>query len=316
MKLAAASLLLWTGIAAAQAFPARTVHIVVPFTPGTGADILARLLGPRLSERWKVAAVTDNKPGATGNIGAEFVAKAPPDGHTLLFSATSFVTAPALYRNLPFDPVASFAPVVLISTSAMAVVVHPQLPARTVREFIALAKREPGKLHYSSPGNGGPQHLAMELFKLETGIDIVHVPYKGAAGALGDVIAGHVQATIFALQTVHPHVANGRLRALGVMSSERSAAYPEVPTLKEQGLAGLEVETWYAAYAPANTPAAVVLKINHDLNQALQEPAVREALARQGMSPAGGPPQRLEALVKSELERWARVVSAAGIKAD
>ncbi|MGH8723346.1 MAG: Bug family tripartite tricarboxylate transporter substrate binding protein [Burkholderiales bacterium] len=304
------------GVAFAQDYPSRTVHVVVPYTPGTGADILARLLGPRLGERWKVAVVTENKAGATGNIGAELVAKSAPDGHTLLFVATSFGTTPALARGLPFDPVKSFAPVALVATRALVVVVNPQLAARSVRELVELARREPGKLHYSSPGNGGPQHLAMELLKLETGMDIVHVPYKGAAGAIADVVGGHVQATIAAVQTAQPQVHSGKLRALGVMSTERSQAFPEVPTLREQGLAELEVETWYGAFAPAGTPLQVVNRVNSDLNTLLKDQSIRELLAKQGMTPAGGPPERLGALVKSELARWTRVVNAAGIKAD
>jgi len=303
------------GFASAQEFPARTVHLVVPYTPGTGADILARLLGARLAERWKVAVVTENKPGATGNIGAAFVAKSAPDGHTLLFVATSFGTTPALGK-LPFDPVKSFSPVVLVATSGLVVVVNPQLPARSMRELVELARREPGKLHYSSPGNGGPQHLAMELLKLELGIDIVHVPYKTAAGALGDVVGGHVQATIAAVQTAQPQVATGQLRALAVLSAERSKAFAEVPTLREQGLPGVEIETWYGAFAPAGTPAAAVSRINADLNALLAEPGIREFLARQGMTAVGGPPERLSELVQRELERWTRVVNAAGIKAD
>lgn len=304
------------GSAIAQDFPSRPVHLIVPFTPGTGADILARLLGPRLGERWNVAVVTENKAGATGNIGAEFVSRSAPDGHTLLFVATSFGTTPALSKHLPFDPVKSFAPVALVATSGLVVVAYPQLPARSVPELVALAKREPGKLHYSSPGNGGPQHLAMELLKLETGMNIVHVPYKGAAGALADVVGGHVQATIAAVQTAQPHVLSGKLRALGVMSAERSQAFPDVPTLKEQGLPGLDVETWYGVFAPARTPAPTIGKVNGDLNALLKDASIRELLAKQGMTAAGGPPERLGELVKRELARWTRVVNAAGIKAD
>jgi tripartite-type tricarboxylate transporter receptor subunit TctC len=287
----------------------------VPSTPGTGADILARLLGPRLAERWKVAVVTENKAGATGNIGADFVARSAADGYTLLFVATSFGTTPALTR-VPFDPVKSFAPVALVATSGLVVVLNPQVPARSMRELIELVKREPGKLHYSSPGNGGPQHLAMELLKLETGMNIVHVPYKSAAGALADLVGGHVQATIAAVQTAQPQVASGKLRAVGVMSAERSQAFPEVPTLREQGLPELEVETWYGAFAPAGTPTAVVDKINADLNLLLKEPEIRDFLRKQGMSAAGGSRERLGELVKRELARWTRVVGAAGIKAD
>jgi tripartite-type tricarboxylate transporter receptor subunit TctC len=259
---------------------------------------------------------TENKPGATGNIGADFVAKAAPDGHTLLFVATSFGTTPALQKNLPYDPVKSFDPVALIATSGLVVVVHPQVPARSMKELIELAKRQPGKMHYSSPGNGGPQHLAMELVKLETGMNIVHVPYKAAAGALADVVGGHIDATVAAVQTAHPHVQSGRLRALAVMSLERSSAYPDVPTMKEQGLPDLEVETWYGAFAPANTPSQIIQKLNSDLNAVLRDAQVREVIEKQGMSPVGGTPQRLAELVKNEIPRWARVVAAAGIKAD
>jgi tripartite-type tricarboxylate transporter receptor subunit TctC len=303
-------------LAQEAAFPTRTVQIVVPFTPGTGADILARLVGPRLSERWKVAVITDNRPGATGNIGAEFVSKAAPDGHTILFAATAFGMTPTLYRKLPFDPVKSFSPVAQIATSSLGLVVHPHLPVKSVRELVQLAKRRPGQILYSSPGNGGPQHLTMELLKLETGIDMVHVPYKGLAGAITDVMAGHVQAMISALQTAHPYVTSGRLRMVGVMSAERSPAFPAVPTFKEQGLPRMEVYTWYGSFAPAGTPSPVVARLNGELNNILQQPDVRELLAKQGMNPAGGPPERLGDLVKQELARWDRVVKAANIKAD
>src|SRR5882762_8062510 len=315
-------ILLLAGICAFQAangqdvYPNRAVHITVPYTPGTGADILARVLGPRLAERWRSAVVVENRVGATGNIGTEYVAKAAPDGYMLLFTATSFGTNPALVRTLPFDPVKSFAPVVLAATSSVAVIVNPQVPAKSLREFIDLSKREPGKMHYSSPGNGGPQHLAMELLKLEAGIDLVHVPYKGAGGALTDLIGGHVQAMISALQTAAPHVQSGRLRMLAVMSGERSPAFPEVPTAKEQGWPQLEVETWYGLFAPAGTPVDVVTKLNRDINLLLHNGEIRELLSRQGMAAAGGTPERFGALVRQELARWTRVVDAAGIKAD
>jgi tripartite-type tricarboxylate transporter receptor subunit TctC len=302
---------------AQETYPSRPVHVVVPYTPGTGADILSRVLGPKLSERWKAAVVTDNRPGATGNIGAELAAKAAPDGYTLLLTATSFVTNPALSRGkVPFDPVKDFEPVALLATGGLGVYVHPSVPAKSMRELIDLARREPGKLYYSSPGNGGPQHLAMELLKLETGINLVHVPYKGAGGAIADLVGGHVQAMVSALQTVAPHVHAGRLRMLGVMSAERAPAFPGVPTLKEQGLPDLEVETWYALFAPAGAPAAIVSRLNADIDALLKEPDVKEVLAKQGLDPAGGRPERLGQLVKQELARWTRVVDATGIKAD
>jgi len=300
----------------ASPYPARVIQIVVPYTPGTGADILSRILGPRLAERWRVGVVTDNRAGATGNIGSEFVARAAPDGYTLLFTATSFGTNAALGQRLPFDPVKSFAPVALVATSAMALVVTPQLPANSLRELIELARQHPGKFHYASPGSGGVQHLAMELLKQETRIDLVHVPYKGMGGALNDLVGGHVQAAIVALQTAAPYVQSGKLRMLAVMSAERAPAFADVPTLRELGFPDLEVETWYGLLAPAGTPAGVVARLNTEVNALLGEPDLRELLAKQGMSAAGGPPERLGDLVKRELARWSRVVAAAGIKPD
>lgn len=300
----------------ALSYPSRPVQIVVPYTPGTTADILARLLGPKLSERWKVSVITDNRPGATGGIGIAFVAKAAPDGHTLLFVPSSYSMIPALYSKLAYDPVKGLTPVIELATGTLALVVHPQLPARSVRELIQLAKRRPGELHYASPGNGSAQHLAMELLKIEGGVNIVHVPYKGFATALTDVMGGHVQVMIASFQTVLPHVVNSRLRMLAVTSAKRAPALPDVPVMKEQGLPQLEIELWYGVLAPAGTPAAVITKLNADLGALLQQPDIREQLAKQGMDAAGGPPERFGALLKSELARWSRVVAAAKIKLD
>src|SRR3954462_681086 len=249
VRLLAGLFLLWTVACVAQDYPSRPIHIVVPYTPGTGADILSRVLGPKISERWHVALVTDNKPGAGGNIGAESVARAAPDGYTMLFAATSFSSNPALTASLPYDPVKSFAPVALVATGGLGIYIHPSVPAKSLREFIAYAKSQPGKLYYSSPGTGNVQHLAMELVKQETGIDIVHVPYKGAGGAIADLVGGQVQATVAALQTIAPHVHSGRVRMLAVMSEQRNDAFPEVPTPKGQGLPGIEVGAWYAVVA-------------------------------------------------------------------
>jgi tripartite-type tricarboxylate transporter receptor subunit TctC len=297
-------------------YPSHTVTVVVPYTPATGADQLSRVLAPRLAERWKVAVVTENRVGASGNIGAEFVAKAPPDGHTLLCTATAFGTNPALNRSLPFDPVASFAPVALLATSAMSLVVTPGLPAKSLREFIDAARREPGKFYYASPGNGTPQHLAMELLKLEAHIDVVNVPYKSSGGALADLVGGHVHAMVTSVQTAASNVRSGNLRMIAVMGNERSDAFPDVPTMKEQGYPDFVVETWYGLFAPAGTPQEVLLKLNSDFNDLLKDSQVRETIGRQGMIAAGGPPERLGELVKAELARWKRVVAAARIKAD
>lgn len=298
------------------AYPTRNVQIVVPYTPGTGADILSRVMAPRLADRWKVGVVTDNRPGATGNIGADFVAKAAPDGHVLLFTATSFGTNPALTPKMPFDPIKSFAPVALVATGAMALVINAQVPASSTREFVELVKRAPGKLNYSSPGNGGPQHLAMELLKLELGLDIVHVPYKASAGAITDLVGGQVQATVSSLQTTAAHVQSGKLRMLGVLSPERPSAFPNAPTMREQGLSNLEVDTWYGVFAPAGTPGAVIAKINGELNLLLKIPEIRDVLAKQGLDAAGGSPERFAERVRQEIPRWTRVVNAAGIKPD
>ncbi len=316
--LAAALLVCAAGAAAQEAssYPARNVTVVVPYTPGTGADILARLLGPKLAERWKVAMITDNRAGAIGNIGTDHVAKSAPDGYTLLCVATSFATNPPLHKKLPFDPVKDFAPVALLATSAVSLTVNPDFPAKSMAEFIDVARESPGKYYYASPGSGGPQHLTMELLKQELKFDMVHVPYKGSGGAITDLLAGHVQAMVISLQTAAPYVHGGKLRMLAVMSAQRSSAFPDVPTMKEQGLGDLEVETWYGMFAPAGTPRAVVTKINADLNALLKEPDVRSFLEKQGMNAEGGTPERFGGLVKSELARWSRVVKNAGIKAD
>jgi tripartite-type tricarboxylate transporter receptor subunit TctC len=298
----------------AQSYPSRTVAIVVPFTPGTGADVIARLLQPRLAERLKVAVVVENKVGASGAIGTEYVAKSPPDGYTLLFTATSHGTLPAMKRSLPYDAVKSFTPVALAATSAMSLVVGPQVPASTLAEFVTLAKKAPGTLYYSSPGAGSIQNLAMELVKIETGTDVVHVPYKGSTGAASDLVGGHVQATVAALQTMAPFVTTGRLKMLAVLSAERSPAFPDVPTMKELGHPNLVVDTWYGIFAPAGTPREAVARLNTEINALLQLPEIREAFAKQGLTPVVDKPERLGDLVEKEIARWNRVVATAGIK--
>jgi tripartite-type tricarboxylate transporter receptor subunit TctC len=314
--LAAVALGLATAAVAADPWPSRTVSIVVPYTPGTGADTIARLLSPQLAERLKVAVVVDNKPGASGAIGSEHVAQSPPDGNTLLFIATSHGTLPALKHHLPYDPVKSFTPVALAATSALALVVNPDLPAKSFDELVALAKKEPGRLYYSSPGNGSPQHLTMELIKLEAGIDLVHVPYKGSAGATTDLVGGHVQATVAALQTVAPLVKSGKLRMLAVLSEERSPAFSDVPTMKELGHPDLVVDTWYGVFAPAGTPPEIVARLNAELDALLALPETGAAFAKQGLAAVVDKPARLGALLDAELARWTRVVASAHIRGD
>jgi tripartite-type tricarboxylate transporter receptor subunit TctC len=300
----------------AQDYPSRTIQFIVPFTSGTTADVLARLLGAKISQRWNVPVVVENKVGAGGVIGCDSVAKAAPDGYTILFSATSFGTIPALQPKLPFDPVKSFAPVSLLGTSAMTLVTSNTFPAATVGELVAHLKKQPGVVNYASPGTGSSQHLAMELFKQETGTNMVHVPYKGTAGALNDIVAGHVQASVVSLQTATSLVQNGKMRMLGVMSRERAATFPQVPTLAESGYPNLLVDTWYGVMAPAGTPPAVINKLNAEINQLLALPDVKEAMVKQGVEPVGGKPEKLDTLVHSELKLWSQVVSRGKITAE
>ena len=314
-RIIALAFALCSAMANAQGWPTRAVTIVVPFTPGTGADLIARLLQPGLSERLRQPVVIDNKPGASGAIGTEFVAKSPADGHTLLFTATSHGTIPALKKSLPYDP-AGFAPVALAATSAMALVVGPQVDAKSLPELVALSKKQPGTLFYASPGAGSIQHMTMELVKLETGLDATHVPYKGSAGAAQDLVGGRVQAMIAALQTMAPFVASNRLRMVAVLSDARSPAFPDVPTMKELGHPALVVDTWYGVMAPKGTPREAITALNAAINEGLKQPAMREALARQGLEPVVDRPERLGSLVAEELARWKRVAASSKIEAE
>jgi len=302
--------------AATGPYPSGPVTLLVPFTTGTGADLMARLLGPKLADKWKVSVVTDNKAGASGAIGTGMAAKAAPNGLTVLVSATAHGTFPALMPKLPFNPQQAFTPVILLGTSALGVATSGKSSLQSFKDFQESAKKQPGVLNYSSPGTGSPQHLAMELLAQETNVKLLHVPYKGTAGALTDLMGGHVDASIVALQTAAPHLQNGTLRMLALMSPERSPAFPNVPTLKELGVANGVVETWYGVFVPAGTPAEVVTKLNADINALLQLPDVKDTMTKQGLVIAGGKPERLNDLVKNELSRWARVVEKAGIKGD
>ena len=296
--------------------PSRPLLLIVPYTAGTAADTLARLLGERLSERWSVPVVTENRAGAAGVIGTELVAQAAPNGYTLLFTATAHGSVPAMRsKDLPFDPLRSFAPVSLLALSAFAVAVSPKMPVATLGEFVDVVRAQPGKYSYSSPGVGGPQHLIMELFMRETGIRMLHVPYRGTSGALTDLVAGHVQASIVSLQTAGPLAESGKLKVLAVMSDRRASTYPDVPTLKELGLANLVVDAWYGVLAPAGTPDNIVAKINTELDRLLKLPDVRDVLARHGLTPVGGKPERLAGLITHELARWSELVKEAGIVA-
>ena len=303
---------------AADAYPApgRPVRIVVPYTPAVGADILARLLGPKIGAAWNTNFVVENKPGASSTLGAEMVAHAEPDGYTFLFTATSFGTSAATKKHVPYDPLKDFAPVSLIATSAVSLLVPNNVPAKTLPEFVEYVRARPGKLNYASPGIGTPQHLAMELLKIEAHIDIVHVPYKGSGGATADLVGGHVQAMMVPLQTAEPFVRGGQVKMIAVMTDERSPAFPDVPTMKELGYPRLVVYTWYAAFAPARTPEMAVKKLNGAIDGLLKQDGVRGVLAKEGMIPAGGPPERMGKLLAEDIARWKRVVATAGITED
>ena len=302
--------------AGAQKLSDRPIVIMVPFTPGTGIDVLARLVGDELKQRWNQPVVVENKPGASGNIGTQAAARAEPDGHTIMMTVNTFVMNASLFKSLPYDPLKSFEPIVEVATGALALAVHPSVAAKSVNELIAQAKAKPGEITYASPGRGTPQHLAMELFKLTAGIDLRHVPYSGSAGAVRDLVGGHVKAMFIPVHTVLPLAADNQVRVLAVGSETRSAMAPNVPTLAEEGVTGFDVDLWYGLLAPAGTPKEIVERYNAAVNEILATPKVKEALAVQGLTAIGGPPQRFGELIARDMPRWAKVVKDSGITAD
>jgi tripartite-type tricarboxylate transporter receptor subunit TctC len=303
-------------IAALAAYPDRPIRIIVPYTPGTGIDILARVLGEKLAQKFGVAVVVDNRPGASGNIGTEAASKAPPDGYTLLMQASTHVTNPALQASVPYDPVKGFTPIGPTAVGSLALVVNPALPAKSVPELVALAKAQPGKLNYASPGSGTPHHLAMELFKQRFAVDIVHVPYKGTAGAVTDLIAGQVQMMFLPVHVALPQVQGGKLRMLAAGGARRSPATPDVPSLAEEGLTDIDVDIWYALLGPPGLAKEQVELLNREVNALLAEGDVRETLLKQGLNPTPGTPQELAKRIDTDLERWTRLIRSAGIKSD
>ena len=301
----------------AAAFPEKPVRFVIGFTPGGPSDILARAVGQKLAERWSQQVVIDNRPGAGGNLAAEAVAKSAPDGHTWLLGNNSILaTNHALYRKLPYDPVKDFAPVALVAVQPNILVVHPDVPARTVAELIAHLKNHPGKLNYASSGAGAAAHLAGELFKTMAGVDIVHVPYKGAQPALTDVVAGQVQLMFATSASVIPYVKQGRLRALAVTTAQRSPSVPEIPTVGEAGLPGFEATTWHGVVVPAAVPAPLVQKLNQDINAVLKERDLNERLAGLGAEVLTGTPRDFADYIAREIPKWTKVVKDSGARAD
>lgn len=300
--------------AAAQNFPTKTIRYIVPQAAGGSSDTLARTVAPRLSELLGQQVVIDNRPGATGIIGSELVARAPADGHTLLQAATSHATNPAVGAKLPYDTQRDFAPITLLSQQPNLWIVHPSLPVRDIKGLVALAKAKPGQLDFASSGTGGSQHLAGELLNVMAGIKLIHVPYKGSPPALIDVLGGRVACMVSTIAPAMPMIKSARLKALAITSQQRSRVVPEIPTVAESGIAGYEAISWQGVLAPAGTPRNVVQRLNADLRKVLALSDVQRQLTEQGYEPLSGTPEAFEAYIQSEIAKWSRVVTAAGIK--
>jgi tripartite-type tricarboxylate transporter receptor subunit TctC len=319
MKIAARSIVtalaLLPSALCAQAFPAKPVRLLVGFPAGGGVDVIARQLAQELAKPLGQPVVVDNRPGAAGNIAVELTVKSPPDGYTLLMgNVGSLAINPGLYTKLPFDTVRDLAPVSLVATVMLVVIVHPSLPVKSLRELVALAKSRPGQLNYGSAGSGGITHLAVELLKAQNGIVLLHVPYKGSAPAFTDLVGGQLQVMIDAIPAPLPFIQAGRLRALAVTATTRSPALPEVPTTAEAGFPQFVATGWQGIVAPAGTPAAIVNRLNAEIGKALTAPEFRDKLIAQGSDPAPGTPDQFGAFLRSELAKWVEVVRVSGAK--
>ena len=311
-----ASLLLFAhGAVFAQGYPEKTVVMVAPFPAGGSVDLVARAVAQQMSESWKQPVIVSNRPGASGNIGAEQVARAAPDGYTLLMGTTALASSPAVYPKLGYDLMRDLAPVSLVVTMTNVLVVHPSIPARSVKDLLALARAQPGTLNSASAGVGSSNHLALVLFNMLSGAKVGHVPYKGAAPAVADVMGGHVAMTFVPIAAALPPVRAAKLRPLGVTAAKRSRELPDVPTIAEGGVPGYEAAGWNALLAPAATPREIVTKVNATLVAALNAPKVKEILTASGAEAGGGSPEALARFLQSEMTKWGKVVRAAGIKA-
>jgi tripartite-type tricarboxylate transporter receptor subunit TctC len=301
----------------AQNYPAKPIRIVTPYAPGGTADILSRVVALKLSEAWGLQVVIDNRPGASGMIGADIVAKAAPDGYTILMAYVAEIAiVPSLFAKMTYDPVKDFAPVTLAAVTPMIFVVHPSLPAKNVRELVALAKSRPGQLPYASAGNGSPAHLAFELLQRSAGIEITHVPYKGAAPALTDLLGGHVVMFFSGMPPAMPHINAGKLRAIAVSTAKRSPAAPDVPTVAESGVRYFDISTWFGVFAPAGTPRDIIGKLNAEISRALTLPDVRARLAREGAETAPNSAEQFGKFIQSEITKFARIIKESGARAD
>lgn len=311
--LVTASALAAVSVANGQTYPTKPIHVVVPWAPGGGADIVARMILPKLSERLGQPIVVENKPGAASNIGAAIVAKSPADGYTLLMATITAVTNPSLYTSLDYDP-RGFDAVALLAGAPHILVVHPSVPAKTPLELVALAKSQPGKLTYATAGRGSPFHMAGELFQVVSGTKMLHVPYKGGAPALSDLVGGHVDVAFAVLLSALPHIKDGRLRALGVTTASRSAAVPDIPSVAEAGVKGYDFVSWHGMLAPKGTPKEVIQKLYTELSRIMTTAEMKENLSRQGAEPMLRSPQEFAGYLASETERWALVLKQAGIQ--
>ena len=306
-----------TAFVHAQDYPSRPLRLIVPTAPGGGTDFTGRLVAAKLSESLGQQVVVENRGGGGGSVGADNAAKSTPDGYTLLLgSIATHAVNPALYKKLPYDHLKDFAPVSLIGTVPNAMVVHPSVPVKSMQEFIAYAKANPGKINYGSSGVGSPPHLSMELLRSMTGINLVHVPYKGAGPALADLLGGQMQAMCTSLAGLINFIKSGRVRALGVTTAKRNPQLPDVPTIVESGIPGYEVTIWYAVFAPVATPKAIVQKLNTEMVKALNSPEMKERMALQGMDPAPSTPAELTAFVKIETAKWAKAAKDSGATAE
>ena len=302
--------------AGSQTYPAKAVRMLVPFPPGGGTDYTARLIGQKLSEMWGQPVVIENRPGASTTIASEMVARAAPDGYTLIMGSTNHTINPSLYVKLPYDTIKDFAPITVAVTASYVLSVHPSLPARSVKELIALARAHKGEINYSSSGSSGPQHIAGELFKLMANVDMTHVPYKGGGPAVVALLGGHVQVMFATPVSALPHVKTGKLRALGVTSLKRSDAIPQVPTIAEAALPGYEAVTWWGLLGPARLPREIVNKIHGDVVKVLQTSDTQDKLAREGVNPAGTTPEQFAAMIQQDIGKMAKIVKAANMKID
>ncbi|MFO1314726.1 MAG: tripartite tricarboxylate transporter substrate binding protein [Burkholderiales bacterium] len=314
---ALACLVLFATVAHAQTYPSRPIRLVVPFPPGGATDILGRAFAQKLSDQLGQQVIVDNKPGAGGTIGSDLVAKSAPDGYTLLMATTSTHSiAPSLYASLPYDPVRDFVPVAHVADSTNLLVVGATVPANNVRELIALAKAQPGKLNYASSGSGTIVHLTAELFSSMAGIQMTHVPYKGTALAVPDIMSGQVTMIFDNIVSAQPGLKTGKVKALAISGTRRSPLAPDLPTVAESGLPGFASDTYFGLFAPAGTPRAIVDRLNADANRILAQPDFRERLASLGADTAGGTSEAFAALIQSERDKWAKVVKASGAKAE